>query len=251
MHAALKTVAAALLLAACASAPQEPQWEPLFNGRNLDGWTPKFAKHPLGVNLNNTFRVENGLLVIDYSGYQALDEQFGHLFYQTPYSHYRIRAEYRFVGEQVAGAPAWALRNNGLMLHSQPPETMGVDQPFPDSVEVQLLGGDGTNPRTTGNLCTPGLSVLLNGERSETHCFNSSSPTYAGDQWVTIEVEVNGGESIRHFINGQLVLEYSEPLLDATSAWAPTRDLTSGYIAIQAESHPTEFRRIEILNLDE
>jgi Domain of Unknown Function (DUF1080) len=253
---ALIACAAMVALSACASTPAEttpaaetPHWVSLFNGRDLEGWTPKFVGHPLGENFNDTFRVKDGVLIVSYDKYAALDGRFGHLFYAHPYANYRIRAEYRFVGEQVAGAPDWALRNNGLMLHSQPPETMGLDQPFPISMEVQLLGGDGVTARTTGNLCTPGMSVLLNGTRSEEHCFLSNSPTYAGDQWVTIEVEVRENRSIKHFINGALVLEYSAPLADEAAAWAPNRELKSGYIAIQAESHPTEFRRIEIMEL--
>jgi len=251
-----RAIAAALMLSACASTSEpvsqaEGQWISLFNGRDLSGWTPKFAHHPLGENINNTFRVENGVLVVSYDGYTELGDQFGHLFYQTPYSHYRIRLEYRFVGEQIAGGPPWGLRNNGIMVHAQPPETMGFDQFFPDSVEVQLLGADGLNPRTTANLCTPGLSVLLNGERSEEHCFNSNVQGPAPGEWASIEVEVRGNQVIRHIVNGQVVMEYFEPLLDEQKPWSPTRALASGYIALQAESHGTEIRNVQLMVIEE
>lgn len=255
MNAVLKSAAAAILLAACATTtapPPEPEWRPLFNGQNLEGWTPKFAKHDLGENYNNTFRVRDGLLVVDYSGWTTpLDDQFGHLFFAEPFSHYRIRMEYRFVGEQVAGGPDWALRNNGIMLHTQPPETMERDQSFPDSIEVQLLGSDGVNPRTTANLCTPQSSIVINGARDHTHCIVSASPSPAPGEWAWIEVEVRGDQVVRHIVNGETVMEYSELLLDEQRPWYPSQRMDQGYIAIQAESAPTEIRRIEIMVLEE
>jgi hypothetical protein len=190
------------------------------------------------------------MLVVSYDNYEALEERFGHLFYATPYSHYRIRAEYRFSGDQVAGGPAWALRNNGLMLHSQPPETMERDQPFPVSIEVQLLGGDGQTPRTTANMCSPGSSIVIGGERNHTHCITSNSETYLDDEWVIVEVEVHGARLFRHLVNGVEVMRYTDTLMDEPAAWAPGLELAGGYIAIQAESAPTQFRRIEIMQLD-
>ena len=97
----------------------------LFNGRDLEGWVPKFAGHPLGKDVNDTFRVEKGRLIVSYDNYKQLDDLYGHLFYsERQFSHYWIRVEYRSVGKQVPGAPDWAWRNNGVMLHAQPPETM-------------------------------------------------------------------------------------------------------------------------------
>jgi len=222
-----------------------PKWIKLFNGKDLTGWTPKFKGCDLGVNYRDTFRVEDGILKVCYDKYDQFDSRFGHIFYEHPFSHYRIKVEYRFVGEQVAGGPGWAFRNNGIMLHCQDPKTMTKDQDFPNSIEVQLLGGDGRNKRPTCNLCTPGTHVVIDGKLEKTHCINSSSGTFHGDQWVTAEVEVRGGDAIRHFVNGKQVMEYEKPQLDSGQI------LTSGWISLQAESHPTEFRRIEILPLEQ
>ena len=52
--------------------PNRKDWIQLFNGRDLDGWTPKFAKHDLGENFNDTFRVEDGLLKVRYDKWTTL-----------------------------------------------------------------------------------------------------------------------------------------------------------------------------------
>lgn len=236
----------------------KPRWVSLFNGKDLEGWKVKIKGYELGDNFADTFRVEDGVMKVCYDGYEKFDGKFGHIFYETPFSHYILRAEYRFVGEQVPGGPGWAFRNNGLMLHCQSPESMGKDQNFPASIEVQLLGGDGKNNRTTGNLCTPGTNVVMDGKLVTQHCISSTSKTYHGDEWVTIEVEVHGNGIVRHIIDGQVVLEYEKPQLDegdadAKKLIADGADIMvgEGYISLQAESHPCEFRKIEILLLEE
>jgi hypothetical protein len=233
---------------------RQSDWVQLFNGKNLDGWTIKIARHPLGDNFGNTFRVENGLLKVSYDQYETLDGQFGHLFYKEKFSYYLIAVEYRFVGEQVKGGPAWALRNNGIMVHSQSAETMGLTQNFPTSIEVQLLGGDGTHDRSTANVCTPGTNIVLDGAFYTTHCHDSKSRTFHGEQWVRVVVEVLGSERITHFVEGVPVLTYTLPQLgdEKSIPESGTRGgelLNEGYIALQAESHPTEFRKVELLNL--
>ena len=232
-------------------------WIPLFNGKDLNDWQIKFKGHELGDNYNNTFRVEDGLLRVRYDNWDKWDGSFGHIFYKDEFSHYRLRVEYRFVDKQATGGPGWAYRNNGIMIHGQPAETMELDQDFPVSIEVQLLGGSGNGERSTCNLCTPGTNVVMNGKLIEQHCINSKSDTYNGDQWVTAEVEVDGGNVIRHFINGEEVMHYEQPQLDPRDPYYEkllpengNKILTKGTISLQAESGPTDFRKIEILELD-
>lgn len=231
------------------------KWISLFNGKNLDGWKIKISGHELGDNYKNTFRVEDGILKVCYDEYDKFDGKFGHIFYKDKFSHYILRVEYRFVGEQSPGGPGWAFRNNGIMVHSQSPESMRKDQDFPVSIEVQLLGGDGKNPRSTANLCTPGTHVVMDGKLITPHVTNSRSKTYHGDQWVIVTVEVRGNTSIKHIVEGETVLEYQKPQLDEGDADGKKlikdgeKMLHEGYIALQAESHPTEFRKIELLPL--
>jgi len=240
-----------------AAEPEKEKWTPLFNGKDLEGWTPKIKGHKAGENFGDTFRVENGVIKVGYDKYGPFEGRFGHLFYRDSFSHYRLRIEYRFVGEQANGGPGWAFRNSGVMLHGERPETMEVDQEFPASIEVQFLGGNGKDARPTANLCTPGTHVVMNGQLITRHCTNSTSKTYHGDQWVTVEIEVHGNRLIRHKIDGQTVLEYSEPQLDEGDAHAKKlaekqgKMLKSGTISLQSESHPIEFRKVELLKLDD
>ncbi len=225
--------------------PDAEEWVDLFNGKNLDNWSPKIRGYSLGNNALNTFRVKDGLMQIRYDNYVEFGGKFGHIFSQLgPFSHYKIQVEYRFVGEQVKGGPAWAYRNNGIMYHTQAPKTMAVNQDFPGSMEYQLLGGNGIEPRTTGNLCTPGTHVVYKGKFTEDHVINSNSDTFHGDQWVTAELVVRGSEKAEHFINGKKVLEYTD------LQWDDRSPNSSGYIALQAESHPTDFRKVRLLNLE-
>jgi hypothetical protein len=240
------------------AAADSGEWIQLFNGKDLEGWTPKIRGHELGVNYADTFRVEDGVLKVAYDKYEGpFRGRYGHLFYKEPFSEYVLRIEYRFVGEQAERGPDWALRNSGVMIHGQDPKGMTTDQEFPVSIEVQFLGGDGTNPRTTGNLCTPGTNVVYQGKLHTQHCTDSTSGTYHGDQWVTAEIEVHGNRLIRHKINGKTVLEYTEPQLDPSDADAKKlldagaeKMLSGGTISLQSESHPVEFRKVELKRLD-
>jgi len=252
------------LLMACKNTPETDKnkspekWVQLFNGKDLNDWKIKIKGHPLNVNYKNTFRVEDGVMQVNYDEYEAFDSSFGHIFYKNDYSNYRFRLEYRFTGEQVEGGPGWARRNSGVMIHSPAPESMTLDQDFPLSIEVQLLGGFGEGERPTANLCTPGTHVVMNNELLTDHCFQSSSKTFHGDQWVKLEILVLNDSLISHMINGEKVLSYSKPQIGGGNvsikpeilASLQGKALKKGYISLQSESHPVEFRKIEILDLN-
>ncbi len=248
----------ALPCTAQTTAADQEEWIALFNGRDLTGWTPKITRHDLGDNFANTFRVEDGLLKVRYDGYKAFDKKFGHLFYKDPFSYYRLVVEYRFVGEQAPQGPGtWALRNSGAMLHGQDPKTMLRDQDFPISIEAQFLGGlsDG-KARPTANMCSPGTEIVFDGKIYPEHCLESTSPTLDGDQWVRAEMVVLGAGEIIHYVNGKEVLRYSLPQFGggAVSPFDPKAKpdgqlIDHGYISLQSESHPIDFRKVELLPL--
>ncbi len=245
-----------LLLIVSCNRHEKETWTPLFNGKNLEGWTPKIRKHPLGDNYKNTFVVEEGILKVSYKAYDSFNGDYGHLFYKTPYSNYKFRMDYRFTGAQILGGRPWALRNSGIMIHCEDPKNMELDQNFPVSIEVQLLGGNGEDERSTGNLCTPGTHVFYKDTLVTEHIIKSSSKTYHGEQWVHVEIEVRNDSIIKHFINGENVLQYNKPhigggAVNTGNKWKPKKNqaLKSGYISLQSESHPVEFKNIELLKL--
>jgi len=245
-------------LAITLTAQDSRKWVQLFDGKSLDGWIVKISKHNLNDNFGNTFRVEDGKMVVSYDHYKKFDQQFGHIFYKTPYSYYLIAVEYRFVGKQCEGGPGWAYRNSGIMLHCQDPHTMLKDQDFPISIEDQLLGGDTTGERTTCNLCTPGTNVELNGKLFTPHCKNSTSKTFRNEEWVRAEALVLGDSIVKQIVNGDTVMVYQKPQIGGgevnnydKTAKKDGQLLKGGYISLQSESHPIEFRKVEIIDLSE
>lgn len=244
----------ALINTGCFSS-RKSGWETLFNGRDLEGWTPKIRGYKLDNNFANTFSVKNGAIHVDYSGYDTFNARYGHIFYKQKYSAYLLNLEYRFIGEQARHGEGWAFRNSGIMLHCQAPETMAIDQDFPISLEAQFLGGNGKEERSTGNLCTPGTNVVREGKLFTPHCVNSSSKTYHGDQWVKASLLVLGDSVIKHIINGDTVMVYEKPQYDGTDKWVQHANLKGGeliregYISLQSESHPVEFRNIKLFDL--
>ncbi len=239
------------------SQDKKPKPIQLFNGKDLKNWTPKIRNHKVGDNYKNTFRVEDGLLKVRYDGYDNFNFQYGHLFYNKEFSAYLLRVTYRFVGEQVNGGEGWAWRNSGAMLHGQDPNTMGVDQDFPISIEGQLLGGNGKDERTTSNLCTPGTNVVIDNKLFTPHCISSTSKTYAGDQWVTADFLVLGDSLVQHILENKVVLQYTKPQIGGgnVSGFDPKvkkdgQFLHKGTISLQSESHPIDFKKVELYDLE-
>ncbi len=257
----MKKIVTALLLlitltAAAQKKPVKEKWIKLFNGKDLKDWTVKIKDHPLNDNFGNTFRVVNGVMKVSYDKYDGFKEQYGHIFYKKKFSAYLLVVEYRFTGEQVKGGPGWAFRNSGMMLQGQTPQSMALDQDFPISLEAQLLGGNGKDERSTNNLCTPGTNVVMKGKLFTPHCVNSSSKTYPGDQWVRAAVLVLRDSIIKHIVEGDTVIVYEKPQYDGTDKWVKQAGLPgdatikAGTISLQSESHPVEFRKVELFDLE-
>lgn len=233
-------------------------WLYLFNGKNLDGWVVKVHHHELGDNYEDTFRVNDGKIQINYDDYDAFDERFAHLFYNKSFSSYHLKFEYRFTDQWQKDAPVYTYRNSGVMFHSQDPKTILKDQNWPISVEYQILADEGNGvPRPTGNMCSPGTEVIYNNEIDPRHCINSSSKTYEWDQWVSGELIVYKDSIVTHIVNGEKVLQYSKPQIGGgvTEGFDPAikidgKLLKEGYIGLQSEGQGIEFREIKIKILE-
>lgn len=249
---------------------EKEDWIALFNGKDLTGWDIKITGLDVNNNYKETFVVEDSILRISYDNYETFESKYGHLYYNKPFSYYKLAFDYRFTGEQTPGGSHWNTRNSGIMLHSQSAESNEYNQNFPVSVELQLLGGLSDNKkRPTANVCTPGTAVVMGDTINYKHCISSNSKTYFGDQWVHAEAIVLGGESMTFIVENDTVLSFKLPQIGATipnkqykgenwEKWGMNPDdwntkagevITEGYISLQAESHPVDFKNITLLDL--
>jgi Domain of Unknown Function (DUF1080) len=247
-----------ILLSACRqNENSQSEWTDLFNGKDLSGWTVKIHHHDAGVNFGNTFRVVDSVVQVRYDQYGDFNDQFAHLYFDKPFSWFHLKLEYRFTGDLQPGAPDYTMLNSGVMFHSQDPRTIQKEQNWPISVEMQFLAGlsDG-QPRPTGNMCSPGTDIVYQGEVYKGHCLNSTSKTYDKNEWVRAELIVLGDSLITHIINGDTVLQYSKPTMGGgvvngydSLIWKPGMPLKSGFIALQSEGQPIDFRKVRIREL--
>lgn len=256
---ALAAVACLIILTGCAQKKNyADNWVTLFNGKDLKDWNIKIAGYPLNDNFGNTFRVEDGLLKVSYDAYNdSLKGRWGHVFYKKKFSAYLLVAEYRFYGKQVSDGPGWAYLNNGLMLHCQSPESMTLKQDYPISIECQLLGSDSLVTRHNANVCTPGTNIMMHGELITRHCTNSDSKPSPAHQWTHVETLVLGDSIIKQIVGTDTVLVYGHPTIGGGSVHHADpavkidgKVLKEGYIALQSESMPTEFRTVKLFNLE-
>ncbi len=235
-----------------------PEWIQMFNGQNLEGWTPKIQHHETGENYASTFRVKDGTIEVNYDGYkEGFDDRYGHLFYEKPFSSFHMTWEYKFTDQWLEDAASYTYRNSGVMFHSQAPNSILKEQDWPISVEWQMLAEEKEGvPRPTGNMCSPGTDVFFEGEKDPRHCINSTSPTFKWDEWVRADLIVFGDSLVIHLVNGDTVLQYTKPQIGGGTAnrFDPSikingKPLTEGYIGLQSEGQGVIFRDLRIKEL--
>ncbi|MCW9708125.1 3-keto-disaccharide hydrolase [Fodinibius salsisoli] len=250
-----------LFVISCGSKAQntgDSEWKTLFNGENLDGWITKIHHHEVGDNYANTFRVKDEVIQVNYDDYDKFGERYGHLFYKEPFSSFHLKFKYRFTDKWLEDAPGYTYRNSGVMFHSQDPATILKEQDWPISVEYQTLASDAEgNGRSTGNMCSPGTDVFFEGEKDPRHCINSSSKSFKWDQWVQADLIVYSDSLVIHKVNGEKVLEYTQPQIGGGVADGFDPDikvdgkaLKEGYIGLQSEGQGVEFKDIKIKTLN-
>jgi hypothetical protein len=227
-------------------------WIKIFNGVDLTGWKAKITHYAYGDNYANSFRVEDGKIRVVYSDYQPYTWQgrFGLLYWDKPLKKYQVRLEYHFYGQQIPDPPGWGLRNSGLMIFGEDPAGVGKDVDFPRILELQLLAHDNSGNTSNGNLCPlGGASAIIGGDRKSGGCVGSTSkpfvqnPLFQNDDWIKVLADVDpAGDTKLYFEgdnSGNPVLVFSQPQANGAA-------LDGGYLAIQSESFPVEFRNIEL-----
>jgi hypothetical protein len=241
---------------------QQParKWQPLFDGRTLNGWTPKVVGYPAGEDPLQTFRVKDGVIYVSYDKYGGkMDGRWAHLFYKEPFKAFHLSLDYRFVGEEMLPLRPTPV-NSGVMFDSQSPESMALGQGYPIAVEGQLLGAYPAGPpRFNGSFCTMGTKIFGQ-DKDLGHCVASSVAPASMGTWVHYELEVTADGHASESIDGKSTVSVDRVELDPSFTRFPIKNLieaangrlqlNGGYIALQSEGHPIEFRNIRIMPLD-
>jgi hypothetical protein len=269
------TLAATLVASSAFAGPNDSTWIQLFNKADTNlrnDWDIKIRGEALNQDSRRTFRWavtgSDTTLEVSYANYTGSfggdGGPFGHIWYKhRTFSYYLIRAEHHFFGSQVSGGPSWAVQNNGLMLHAQSAASMGLNQDFPRSLEAQLQGPNSTaDNNSTMNLCTPGTGFRTTptGSTSSTHCQSAANNSRGvlAPNWQTVSALMMGDSIGRFYVGSTLVLTFYKTvyltgnIAGDSVATRPSSSIPwgSGYITLQAESHGTRFRRVEVLNLE-
>jgi hypothetical protein len=225
----------ALLLLVCAAHAETPsapaavtpdRVTPLFNGKDLTGWTADVPARDTDPGLGASFVVRGGHLV-------SLGEPRGHLVTDAGFRDYRLEVEYRFAGKGG---------NCGVLVHASRPRALY--KMFPQSIEVQMQSGqagdfwviqedievpqmEARRPRKPGEKWGG-----AEGDARRILNLTDDSEKPLGE-WNTLVVEARG-RALQVWVNGTLVNEGSNATADR------------GRIALQAEGTEVEFRRVEL-----
>jgi hypothetical protein len=103
---------------------------PLFNGKNLDGWTT-WLKDAKREDPRKVFTVHGGMIHISGDG-------FGYLATDKEYRDYRLIVEYKW-GKRTDGGKF--VRNSGVLLHATGPDGNSAGGNWMASIECQLAQG--------------------------------------------------------------------------------------------------------------
>jgi hypothetical protein len=199
---------------------------PLWNGRDLAGWTADVPARDADPGGPPSFVVRDGLLV-------SLGNPPGHLVTDRSYRDYRLEVEYRFPGKGG---------NCGVLVHASTPRALY--KMFPRSIEVQMMSGDAGDfwviredievddmearrPRKPGERWGG-----AEGDARRILNLTDGSERPLGE-WNTMAIEARG-RTIRVWVNGDLVNEGRGATADR------------GRIALQAEGTEVEFRKVEL-----
>ncbi|MEK7407859.1 MAG: DUF1080 domain-containing protein [Acidobacteriota bacterium] len=197
---------------------------PLFNGKDLTGWTHYLwdgatKKQDTDTPMSAVWSVENGVLVCQ-------GKPAGYIRTVEDYENYKLSLEWRWPEGATRG-------NNGVLVHTTTPNALGV---WPKSIEVQLAAGNAGDFWVIGTtLEVPDVEKRRQGRRHLNLTDGSEKP--AG-QWNKMEITCKGDEIIVR-VNGELVNH-------ATKASA-----TRGAISLQSEGALVYFRNIYLTPLED
>jgi hypothetical protein len=260
----IRTLLAALALAACAGHPQtattppsESEWTSLFNGSDLTGWNARYVSAaPDARPASALFRVEDGVIHVYPDDVAGTTQAFAVIQTDAEYRDYRLSLEYRW-GEKKFQPRAEAVRDAGLLYHNHGP--LRLDWPY--SVESQIQEGDtgdtwavstqvtSTVHPDTQRYATPadGGQPVTVGEFNNFHRVRHGRMNEV-EGWNTLEVIIRGDTAV-HIVNGVVNMRVTDMRAwdPASSSWVR---LDHGKISLQAEGAELYYRNIRIRPLN-
>lgn len=235
------------------------EWTPLFNGRDLDGWTTTIADLEPGNDPQRYVQVKHGEVHMYPDVEEGTKVPFGVITHERGFSRFQFRFEYRWLGKRFPPR-ADKLRDAGVIYHVK-----DISKIWPAGVECQVQEGD------TGDI------VLINcGGTTWMHPEPGAAPEGQGDpgmlpengglvrvfepswpyvgrfeeadspsEWNRVVITVHGADSAVHEVNERLLARI-EDMVDRQGA-----ALGSGRISLQLEGAQIAYRNIEVRELDE
>ena len=234
----------------------DAEWQPLFNGLDLAGWTVTLENGKPGEDPEKFVQVHDGAIHMYRDTPAGRKSPFGIITHEREFSRFQIRFEYRW-GVKRFEPRAEKLRDAGLLYHVKDPSVV-----WPASIECQVQEGD------TGDLIfikTGGLTWMRHGKSEDKtggagllpenggipRLFQPSWP-YIGDleevdsrtEWNRVEVTVHAGDYAEHVVNGRTLIRLGR-FLDEEG-----EPLSSGKICLQLEGAEILYRNIAVRELD-
>lgn len=246
------------LLLSSAAILNAAEWRPLFNGKNLDGWSTLVKGKTEGEDPDRYVTVEDGMIHM-YAGTPDGEKvAFGVITTNESFSSYHLKLEYRWGSKKFAPrAKPEHKRDAGILYHVWNPAKV-----WPGSLEYQIQETD------TGDLIfidsggtffhEPGdpKRYLAESEGGIAR-FGLAKNTWQlvakrkvadrNEGWNTAEIIVRGGKSAEHWVNGERLLRLSNFVRPEGDGTVP---LTSGKISLQFEGAEIFYRNIAIRELD-
>ena len=199
------------------SVGQDDEFQPLFNGKNLEGWQR--------VNTaESTWSVKDGMLI-------CTGKPIGELRTQRMYQNFILEVEWRHMKPRG---------NAGIFVWADDITAKGV--PFHRSIEVQVLENEYGNTRgyTTHGDIFPihGAKMTPVNGRGGNRAFPTENRSNPSPQWNHYRIECRDG-NIALSVNGKLVTQGKK--------CSPSK----GYICIESEGGIVNYRNMKIKVLDD
>jgi len=228
--------------------PMPGVFRPLFNNKDLGGWSVTIDGQPKGVDPLRIFQVKQGSVWVYPDAVDGQTMPFGYMASEEVFSDFDLRFEYQWVGKRFAPR-ATSPRDAGLLYHAGNLDR-SIQGFWPLSIECQIqesntgdiwLVGSRAAVSSIESRYVPGAPVTIVGGIDEISRVAASSMAEV-DGWNTVEVRARGNEQGIHVVNGKVNNRW-ESLQQWLGDWAP---LQEGHLVFQAEGAEIRYRNISI-----